>query len=237
MTSRPDATLPLADWRCARRRAAGGGRSADWAQRGASGARRSAERPLLSSRGRVGEARPGGGRARQGQARRGDQVRDREREPEHQGPRGRHPEFVPQRGAVQHSDRPDAAAHGRQRRDHPQRLPGRRVGRHGAGRHDVQCHEDVPLDGRRAGARSRAHQERARQSRPATCRRASTCSRPSTTRRSRGTTCCGRRATGTASSGASRTGPTVRRVASRSPSGPSARSTSRGRSTSTTTRA
>ena len=101
------------------------------------------------------EAGAGRRRARQGEARRGGRVRGRAGEPGHQRSRRRDGRAVPERGAVQHAHRPDPAPRRVERRDRPAWLRRGRVGRHGPRRHDVQRHEDVPLDRRRCGVRSR----------------------------------------------------------------------------------
>ena len=88
-----------------------------------------------------------------------------------------------------------------------------------------------------SGSRSTAERSRASQTAsPAMCRKGSTSSPHLTTRRLRGSTCCGRRATGPGRYGANPTGPTVRRAARHRTNGKSARCTSRARSSSTTTR-
>ena len=108
------------------------------------------------------------------------------------------------------------------------------MGRAGARRHDVQRHQDVSDDGRRPRLAARAHPQRQRP-RPrlhAAGRRPLRGAR--TTRRSPGTICCARRATGRARCGASPTGRIVR-TARRRPIGPTARCASRAPTTSTTT--
>ena len=132
---------------------------------------------------------------------------------------------------------PAATARRREWADRPPRQRRRGVGRHRTRRHDVQRHQDIPVDGRRAWRSIAARSAPSPTASPDTCRRASTCSPRSTTRRSPGSTCCGRRATGRARCGANRTGPIGRRADRRRRSGRSASCTRPGRSTNTTTRA
>ena len=66
--------------------------------------------------------------------------------------------------------RPHAAARRRKRPRHPPRLRRRRVGRHAPRRHDVQRHEDVPVDGGGPGLAARPHPRRDRSRRASTCR-------------------------------------------------------------------
>ena len=130
--------------------------------------------------------------------------------------------------------RPDQGPRRRQRHHHPQRLHRRRVGRPETRRHHQQRHQDLPDDRGRPGVAEGDDQRRQRLRRATTCRRTSICSTPSTTRRSNGITCCGRRATGRARCGASRTGPTVRWARSRR-TGRTASCGSRARTSNTTT--
>ena len=71
----------------------------------------------------------------------------------------RDPERFPQRGALQRPHRSNRSAGGIERDHHPSRQGRGGVGRYGARRHDLQRHEDLSLDRRRARVRPREDQD------------------------------------------------------------------------------
>ena len=102
-------------------------------------------------------------------------------------------------------------------------------------RHDVQRHQDLPVDSRRSGGRPRHDPLGGGPECSGLRTDGDHFDGPSTTPRSPGTICCDRPATGAARCGASPIGPIDQPGASPSTTYPTNRCTSRGRSTSTTT--
>ncbi len=139
---------------------------------------------------------------------------------------GKEPFFTPGRS--------DQGSRSGQRPHHAPRLHRRGVGRPETRGHHQQRHQDVPDDGGRAGVAARADQgrQRLRAGLHAAARRS--VRGAAQRRRSSGTICCGRRATGRGRCGAGPTGRIVR-SARRWPSRRTASSTSRDRISSTTT--